>query len=215
MNKLNLLNQKEENKVNLVEIDKAIYYAKKYHGTQMRQSGEPFYSHPLEVAYMISDYLFRTDIIITSILHDTIEDTELTKEKIAEEFGWKIANQVQDLTRIKEDGIKISSAEMVELLYMEKKHAVLLIKLFDRLHNMQTISTKSPEKIKKIVEETLKSFISLSIYLRPRISKTFQLEDMLNDLCYKSICPKGQLPKKQITCFSYEYHLPAPRELLK
>ncbi len=48
----------------------------------MRQSGEPFYSHPIEVAYMISDYLFRTDILVTSILHDTIEDTELTKEKI-------------------------------------------------------------------------------------------------------------------------------------
>ncbi|WP_342226222.1 HD domain-containing protein [Rickettsia endosymbiont of Urophora cardui] len=151
--------------VDVLEVKKAIYYARKYHGSQMRQSGEPFYSHPIEVAYIISDYLFRTDVIVTSILHDTIEDTELTKEKVAEEFGWKVANQVMDLTRIKEDGVKISAAEMVELLYKEKKHDVLLIKLFDRLHNIQTIGAKSPEKAKKIVEETIEHFLILSSYL--------------------------------------------------
>ncbi|EER21403.1 MULTISPECIES: HD domain-containing protein [Rickettsia] len=151
--------------VDVLEVKKAIYYARKYHGNQMRQSGEPFYSHPIEVAYLISDYLFRTDILVTSILHDTIEDTELTKEKISQEFGWKVANQVMDLTRIKEDGIKISAAEAVEILYKEKKHDVLLIKLFDRLHNMQTIGAKSPEKVKKIVEETMYYFLVLSKYL--------------------------------------------------
>ncbi|KJV91094.1 HD domain protein [Rickettsia amblyommatis str. Darkwater] len=151
--------------VSVLEVKKAIYYAKKYHGSQMRQSGEPFYSHPIEVAYMISDYLFRTDILVTSILHDTIEDTELTKEKILQEFGEKIANQVMDLTRIKENGIKSSSAEMVETLYKEKKHDILLIKLFDRLHNIQTIGAKSPEKAKKIITETLISFIVLMPYL--------------------------------------------------
>jgi (p)ppGpp synthase/HD superfamily hydrolase len=158
--------------VDVLAVKKAIYYARKYHGSQMRQSGEPFYSHPIEVAYMISDYLFKTDVIVTSILHDTIEDTELTKEKISEEFGIKVANQVMDLTRIKEGGIKISSAEMVEILYKEKKHDVLLIKLFDRMHNMQTISAKSPEKIKKVVNETLSYFIVLSEYLSlPNIAK--------------------------------------------
>ncbi|XVN41910.1 MAG: HD domain-containing protein [Rickettsia endosymbiont of Argas persicus] len=155
--------------VSVSEVKKAIYYANvitKLKGTsKLRQSGEPFYSHPIEVAYMISDYLFRTDVIVTSILHDTIEDTELTKEEVAEEFGWKVANQVMDLTRIKENGIKISSAEMVEMLYKEKKHDVLLIKLFDRLHNIQTIGAKSPEKAKKIVNETLISFIVLMPYL--------------------------------------------------
>ena len=75
VNKLKKLNDKLKNRVDIVEIQRAIYYAKKYHGNQMRQSGEPFYSHPIEVAYMISDYLFRTDILVTSILHDTIEDS--------------------------------------------------------------------------------------------------------------------------------------------
>ncbi len=83
----------------------------------------------------------------------------LTKEKIAEEFGENIANQVMNLTRIEENGIKISVAEMVELLYTEKKYDILLIKLFDRLHNIQTIGAKSPEKIKKIINETLLNFI--------------------------------------------------------
>ncbi|XVN41540.1 MAG: HD domain-containing protein [Rickettsia endosymbiont of Argas persicus] len=165
--------------VDVLAVKKAIYYAREYHGTQMRQSGEPFYSHPIEVAYMVSDYLFRTDVIVTSILHDTIEDTELTYEEIAEEFGIKVANQVMDLTRIKEGGIKISSAEMVEILYKEKKHDVLLIKLFDRLHNIQTISAKSPEKIKKIVDETLEYFIAITMYF-----SILKIETDLTALCH-------------------------------
>ena len=59
-------------------INKAIYFAKKYHDGQLRKSGEPFYSHPLEVAYMISDYNLKTDVIAASILHDVVEDTEVT-----------------------------------------------------------------------------------------------------------------------------------------
>lgn len=150
--------------VDIDAVKKAIYYARKYHGRQMRQSGEPYYSHPIEVACMVADYLFRTDIIVISVLHDTIEDTELTKEKIAVLFGKKISKQVMDLTRVKEYG-KITSTEMVKILYKEKKHDMLLVKLFDRLHNMQTISAKSPDKIRKIKKETLDEFIILAAYL--------------------------------------------------
>jgi (p)ppGpp synthase/HD superfamily hydrolase len=88
LDKLLVLN--EQAKFELTAIKKAIYYAKIYHGK--RQSGEPYYSHPLEVAYLIADYLFRTDIIITSILHDTLEDTTLTFEMIEHSFGIVIAN---------------------------------------------------------------------------------------------------------------------------
>ncbi|ARD85734.1 guanosine polyphosphate pyrophosphohydrolase [Rickettsia bellii] len=186
--------------VGVLEVKKAIYYAKKYHGSQMRQSGEPFYSHPIEVAYMISDYLFRTDILVTSILHDTIEDTELTKEKILQEFGENIANQVVDLTRIKENGIKISSAEMVEMLYKEKKHDVLLIKLFDRLHNIQTIGAKSPEKAKKIINETLISFIVLMPYLG--ISS---LEKHFYRLCF-NITHKNRLVENTLLTSNLKYN---------
>ncbi|WP_425360211.1 MULTISPECIES: HD domain-containing protein [unclassified Candidatus Tisiphia] len=164
LTKLMQMNQEVNRPIDIKEVKKAIYYAKKYHGSQMRQSGEPYYSHPIEVAYMTSDYLFRTDIIVTSILHDTIEDTELSKSMIASIFGEQVASQVEDLTRVKSYG-KISAAETIELLFQQKKKDILLIKLFDRLHNMQTIGAKSPEKIKKIVEETLREFVVLSIYL--------------------------------------------------
>lgn len=172
LDRLRGINAQAKKQVNLPEIKKAIYYAKKYHAEQKRQSGEPYYSHPIEVAYMLSDYLFRTDIIVTAILHDTIEDTDLTFEMIKSIFGEVVASQVMDLTRIKEDGRKISSAEMVELLFKQKKYDLLFIKQFDRLHNIQTISAKSPEKIKKIIKETLGNFIILSEYLQlPNIAE--------------------------------------------
>ena len=74
--KLRLLDT--ENRLDFYLINKAIYWARKYHGDQKRKSGEPYYSHPLEVAYMISEYKLKTDVIVASILHDIIEDTEVT-----------------------------------------------------------------------------------------------------------------------------------------
>ncbi len=178
--KLSELNRNALNKVDITEVKKAIYYAKKYHGDQKRQSGEPYYSHPLEVAHMVSDYLFRTDIIVTSILHDTIEDTELTFSMIQKIFGKNVATQVMDLTRIKEDGKKISSAALIESLLSAKKYDMLLIKQFDRLHNLQTIEAKSAEKIQKIIEETAKQFIGLSVFL-----ETMDVEKVLIKICLK------------------------------
>ncbi|WP_425360623.1 HD domain-containing protein [Candidatus Tisiphia endosymbiont of Ceraclea dissimilis] len=194
INKLLILNERAKDKVDIALVKKAIFFAKKYHGDQKRQSGEPYYSHPIEVAYMVADYLFRTDIIVTAILHDTIEDTDLTKEMIAEKFGINVANQVQDLTRIKGKGIKISSAETVELLYKEKKYDVLLVKLFDRLHNMQTIGAKSPEKIKKIVMETLNYFIILAPYLG-----VSGIEKQFYKLCWRVLNQNQFVDKTLIT----------------
>ncbi|XVN40738.1 MAG: HD domain-containing protein [Rickettsia endosymbiont of Argas persicus] len=171
LTKIMLINKISRNKVDLNKIKKAIYFAKKYHGRQKRETGEFYYSHPLEVAYMISDYLFRTDIIVTSILHDCIEDTLLTKEMIIKEFGHKIANQVEDLTRVKNDK-KISSTEMVEILYQQNKKELLLIKLFDRLHNIQTVGAKIPKKGKKIILETLQIFLFIATYLKtPKVAR--------------------------------------------
>ncbi len=196
LNKLSELNQQVTQPVNIDEIQKGIYYAKKYHGSQMRQSGDPYYSHPIEVAYMVAEYTalerpqyFRTDMIITSLLHDTIEDTTLTEDMIARIFGKKIASQVVDLTRVKSYG-KISAAETLDLLYSQNKKDILIIKLFDRLHNMQTISAKSPEKVKKILEETLISFVSFSMYL-----EIHAIKQNLIKLCYQSLVIPQLLPK--------------------
>jgi len=119
INKLVDLNDISEDKVDIREVKKAIYYARKYHAGQKRQSGEDYYSHPIEVAFLVSDYLFKTNIIVTSILHDIIEDTKLNFEMIKDIFGEKIAINVNDLTRIKPDR-KISSEEMVQILWVEK-----------------------------------------------------------------------------------------------
>jgi len=92
-----------KNILNFDLINKAIYWAKKYHGNQKRKSGEPYYTHPLEVAYMVSEYKLKTDVIAVSILHDIVEDTEVTVEMINDAFGQRIAQMVDRLTRDRPD----------------------------------------------------------------------------------------------------------------
>lgn len=87
--------------VDVNKVKQSIVFAKYYHRHQRRKSGEPYYSHPIEVASIAADYIFNTDILVTSILHDTIEDTELTKEIICDNFGNNIADWVDSLSRIK------------------------------------------------------------------------------------------------------------------
>ncbi|QQV75455.1 hypothetical protein H6P87_01012 [Rickettsia tillamookensis] len=185
LNKLEYLNTKVKNPVDIEEVKKGIFYARKYHGSQMRQSGDPYYSHPIEVAIMLAVFvaeeapkLFTSNMINAALLHDTIEDTELTEEVIATIFGLEVANHVEGLTRIKPYG-KISAEESLNLLIKQKKHDTALIKLFDRIHNVQTLGAKSPEKAKKIIEETLKSFLFIPILL-----ENIRLEDYLYKLCY-------------------------------
>ncbi len=186
LDKITLLNEVVVNKVDLLEVQKAIYYARKYHGNQMRKSGEAYYSHPIEVAYMLAEYTaiknsryYRTDLIVTAILHDVIEDTELTEENIADIFNSQIADQVSDLTRVKFDK-KITAADTVSELFMQHKDNILHIKLFDRLHNMRTIEAMSSEKITKIVYETINHFIPLAIHLEAR-----DIEQELWEICHK------------------------------
>jgi (p)ppGpp synthase/HD superfamily hydrolase len=164
LDKIILLNEKTTNKVSLQKIRKAIYYAKKYHGNQKRDSGEPFYSHPLAVASMVADYCFETDILITSILHDTLEDTELTFEELEVIFNSDIAKQVNELTRIKFDR-KFSVDDIVYSLWVNKNSKLLLVKLFDRLHNLKTVGAKPKNKIKKTLNETINIFLIVSLYL--------------------------------------------------
>ena len=168
LNLLSLSNNKVNQPVCITEVQKSIYYARKYHGKQLRKSGEPYYSHPLEVAYLFAEYTgkedrlyYTTNLVITSVLHDTIEDTKLTKDMIARIFNESVASKVDDLTRIKIDR-KITAGETVNLLFLQHKKDLLHIKLFDRLHNMRTISSMPLEKRKKIVEETFDYFILLA-----------------------------------------------------
>ena len=159
-------------------INKAIYWAKKYHGDQKRKSGEAYYTHPLEVAYMVSDYKLKTDVIVASILHDIIEDTEVTAGMIFDNFGQRIAQMVDKLTRDRPDGTKLSVEEILNNSYQEKDREVLLIKLFDRLHNIQNLGAISPEKVKKVIKETLNFFIITTMYMEYKT-----LEQTMYKLC--------------------------------
>jgi (p)ppGpp synthase/HD superfamily hydrolase len=159
-------------------INKAIYWAKKYHGDQKRKSGEAYYTHPLEVAYMISEHKLKTDVIVASILHDIIEDTEVTAGMIIDNFGWRIAEMVDRLTRDRPDGSKLTVEEILNNSYQEKDKEVLLIKLFDRLHNIQNLGAISPEKVKKVIKETLNFFIVTTMYMEYKT-----LEQTMYKLC--------------------------------
>lgn len=161
-------------------INEAIYWAKKYHNGQFRQSGEPFYSHPLEVAYMVSDHVPQTNTIVVSILHDIVEDTEVTIGMILDQFGWRIAEMVDRLTRDRPDGSKLSVAEILNNAYRKNDKEVLLIKLIDRVHNANTVMVKTPQKIQKLVESTLANFIVLASYLN--LSRR---QKELGDVCIK------------------------------
>ena len=146
-------------------IDKAIYWAKKYHDGQFRKSGEPYYTHPLEVAYMVSEYKLKTDVIVTAILHDIVEDTEVTAGMILDEFGRRIEEMVDRLTRDRPDGSKLSVETILNNAYEKNDKEVLLIKLIDRLHNMQTIGSMSDEKQKKTALQTLDDIMLMCAFL--------------------------------------------------
>lgn len=163
-------------------VHKAIYWAKKYHDGQFRKSGEPFYTHPLEVAYMVSEYKLTTNVIVTAILHDVVEDSEVTVGMIVDGFSWRIAEMVDRLTRDRPDGSKLSVEEILNNAYEKNDQEVLLIKVVDRLHNMHTIDAKTLEKIKKTSEQTFKYFISLSLFLEKQ-----KLERQIFKICYKNL----------------------------
>jgi len=199
-----------QNALDFELIDKAIYFARKYHGNQKRKSGEPYYSHPLELAYMISDYNLKTDVIAASILHDIIEDSEITVEIIQDGFGKRIAEMVDRLTRDRPDGTKLSVEEIINNAYHKKdKEVFLLIKLFDRLHNIQTIESIKTEKQKKIAEETLKYVAIISTEF-----DDISLEEYIYMSSYKIIATKQDYDfyyKKYHRLLVFDdYRLPSP-----
>ncbi len=173
-------------------INKAIYWAKKYHGEQKRKSGEAYYTHPLKVAYMVSEYKLKTDVIVASILHDIIEDTEVTEGMIFDTFGQRIAKMVDRLTRDRPNGTKLSVEQVLNNAYQLKDKEVLIIKLFDRLHNIQTIKSQSPEKQEKICIETIKHMLLTCFYIENK-----KLADTLRDI---SLIPLNKFQPQE---FSY------------
>lgn len=190
-------------------INKAIYFAKEYHAGQVRKSGEPFYTHPLEVAYIVSDYNLKTEVIVTSILHDILEDTEATESMLAEVFGSRIAEMVDRLTRDRSDGSKLSVEQVLRNAWFQNDKEVVLIKIVDRIHNISTVNYLSPEKQKEQVTETIKNFLIFAEELC-----LHEISDFLYKHCLELNIELGVISlsdiKERKTVFREESILPFP-----
>ncbi len=169
-------------------IVKAYDYAKKMHEGQFRSSGEPYYTHPVEVAQILADMHMDVTTIVTAILHDTVEDTDATFEDLENLFGKVVAdlvNGVSKLTRIESKTVEGKQAENFRklLLAMSEDIRVLLVKLSDRLHNMRTMGgIKKPEKRRRISLETLEIYAPLA----ERVG-VHRIKEELEDLCFEQV----------------------------
>ena len=174
-------------------VERAVEFAKVKHEGQTRSSGEPYYTHPLEVAGILADLRMDVVTIITAILHDTLEDTSATSEEIEKQFSPEVAqlvNGVSKLTKIESQTVEGKQAENFRklLLAMSEDIRVLLVKLADRLHNMRTLHhiTKT-EKRFRIARETIDIYVPLA----ERIGLHKVKED-LEDLSFSYINPEAR-----------------------
>jgi len=149
-------------------LNRAYVFAMKKHGAQLRASGDPYYSHPVEVAGILTKFKLDSASVIAGLLHDTVEDTDTTVEEIKGLFGEQVAQIVDGLTKlamIEQKSVNNKQAENFRklLLAMSEDIRVLLIKLADRLHNMRTLHfLKKPEKRARIARETLDIYAPLA-----------------------------------------------------
>jgi GTP pyrophosphokinase len=156
--------------VNKEYIKKAYIFALKYHGTQLRDSGEPYFSHPLEVASILIELKMDAETVVAGLLHDTIEDTKATLEDVQEEFGQEVANMVDGVTKLSELEMSSDSKKQIEnfkklLISSASDVRVLVIKLVDRLHNIRTLQFRPIYKRQRTAEETLEVYAPLAARL--------------------------------------------------
>ena len=163
-------------------LRKAWVYAQKHHAGQIRKSGEPYFAHPLEVANILADLRMDTDTLAVAILHDTVEDTEATLTEIADKFSAEIAEMVDGVTKL--DKLDFRTAEEAQaesfrklVLAMSRDIRVIVVKLADRLHNMQTLEAMRPDKRVRIAQETMDLYAPIANRLGI-VSIKGQLEDL-------------------------------------
>uniref|UniRef100_A0A2A4YR97 GTP pyrophosphokinase rsh n=1 Tax=OCS116 cluster bacterium TaxID=2030921 RepID=A0A2A4YR97_9PROT len=166
-------------------LNKAYIYGYKKHGTQKRASGDPYFSHPIEVAAILADLKLDSTVVATGLLHDTIEDTDATREEIDQLFGEEIGSLVEGLTKISQLNLisrEVAQSENLRKLFfaISKDIRVLLVKLADRMHNMRTIMFVKPEKRQRIAQETMDFYAPLA----GRMGIHFFREE-LEDICFQ------------------------------
>jgi GTP pyrophosphokinase len=170
-------------------LNSAYVYAMKAHGQQVRASGDPYISHPLEVAAILTQMRLDDATIVAGLLHDTIEDTATTREEIDALFGEDIGRLVDGLTKIKKLDLVSKKAAQAEnlrklLLAVSDDVRVLLVKLADRLHNMRTLHFVPPEKRARIAEETLDIYAPLAGRMGMQ-----EMREELEELSFRHIMP--------------------------
>ena len=183
--------QKYKPDANEALLNKAYVYAMQKHGKQTRASGDPYISHPLEVAAILTDMHLDESTIAVALLHDTIEDTSATRGEIDELFGEDIGRLVEGLTKIKKLDLVTKKAKQAEnlrklLLAISDDVRVLLVKLADRLHNMRTLEHMRDDKRARISEETMEIYAPLAGRMGMQ-----DMRDELEDLSFRYMNPEA------------------------
>ena len=183
---------KKVKKYNPAEVEfvkKAYEYANNLHSGQVRQSGDPYITHPLNVAYILADMHADVDTVCAGLLHDTLEDTNITKEDIAHDFNQSIANLVNGVTKIskmnfssKQDQNMANTRKIITSITEDVR--IIIIKLADRLHNMRTLEFKSEFKQKENSLETMEIFVPLAYYIG-----AYRIKSELEDLSLRYLKP--------------------------
>jgi GTP pyrophosphokinase len=174
-------------------LNRAYVYGLKKHGTQLRASGDPYFSHPVEVAGILAEMKLDTSSIVTGLLHDTIEDTDATREEVARLFGEEIARLVDGVTKLSRLEVQSEMTKEAEnlrklVLAMSSDIRVLLVKLADRLHNMRTLHhIKDPARRKRIARETMDLYAPLA----SRIGME-KVKRELEELAFGELNPDGK-----------------------
>ena len=167
VNKVKSNNKKSDSKL----IIRAYDFAKSQHGDQLRKSGEPYIIHPMQVAYILADLGLDDSTICAALLHDVVEDTEITHQDLINEFGIEIANMVDGVTKLSKLNYESIEEEQAEnyrkmFLAMGKDIRVIMIKLADRLHNMRTLKFLTRDRQIANAKETMELYAPLANRLR-------------------------------------------------
>ena len=174
-------------------LNRAYVYGLKKHGTQLRASGDPYFSHPVEVAGILAEMKLDTSSIVTGLLHDTLEDTDATRDEIARLFGENVARLVDGVTKLSRLEVQSESTKEAEnlrklVLAMSSDIRVLLVKLADRLHNMRTLHhIKDPARRRRIARETMDLYAPLA----SRIGME-KVKRELEELAFAELNPDGR-----------------------
>ncbi|MCP4330837.1 MAG: bifunctional (p)ppGpp synthetase/guanosine-3',5'-bis(diphosphate) 3'-pyrophosphohydrolase [Alphaproteobacteria bacterium] len=174
-------------------LNRAYVFSMKAHGTQTRASGDAYFSHPLEVAGILTKYKLDTATIVTALLHDTVEDTVATLDQIESLFGVDIARLVDGVTKLSRIELQSDQSKQAEnfrklVLAMSEDIRVLLVKLADRLHNMRTLGAiKNSDKRRRIALETMEIYAPLA----ERIGM-HDFKNELEDLAFAELNPDAR-----------------------